>query len=267
MILPVMAVKFISTKEAAALLREAAELEAAEADIRRKRHALAKKLIETGHAMAGAASDAGGRAPRQKVAKSAKPKAAPAARRKVRERSMPWTVAVYRAIDSAQTGMTYADLKAAIRSTELAPALEATEKSFYGAVGKLVDRKMVVRHNGKLFTDRTYPVFLDAVMAGWAKDEPAEPTNGQKSPVRDLIIQYLQIHRAGVPLRELVEVANVANGGKGLDRNEKTSVYNLISRLVGRGKLAKSDDGIITIPHHGQNSEASRVGAQEASHD
>jgi len=262
-----------SPATAADLLREAKRIEAQERDLKRARLALAKKLIETGQALGG--DDLLSEKP-------TKPKRRLARRRRImRSSSSPqsvrpsaehqprtetkklngrrfsdtgWTATMLKILTEANRPMTYVELKAAIAKTHLGPKLLRTEKSFYGSVGKLEDRKQAVRHGRRVSTTSVHERFMRDVAAGLVKDEPVHNSGGEhRSPVKTALLDFLEANSQGATIAEIIGNLEKRPELDLSDRNSKTAVYNLIARLVRREVLSR-DGSVIRLPHRSNGS-------------
>lgn len=257
------------------LLAKAKRLDRDEAAIKRQRLALARKLIEAGRALGGdqlveAAPPKKKRriyrrraVKRAQVAKPAAP--APQPRKGGRSQSETgWTGTMLRILTEADRLMPYAELKAEIQKTPLAPKLAQSDKSFYGGILKLEQREQAVRYHGRVGTVQAYARYIADVAAGLMKEDPPILNTGgnRKSPAKDALFEILQRDARGAPpadvVNELTQKLNLET------KNSKTAVYNLIARLLKRGEIAKVGKNI-ALPREVENL-FQRSGAANAVH-
>lgn len=258
----------MKAKSAAALLREARSLETEEAAIKRRRLALAKQLIEAGHALGGYDSAREPVKPKRRYRRRRTSHthtiapAAPAPQASARKsKSGGWVPTMLDILVRANRPMAYADVKDAISKTHLGPTLARSDKGFYGSIAKLVARKQIIREGGRLFTPAVYEQFKKDVAAGLATDEPINNTGGNHtSPRRDAILDLLRANPRGVRTSEIVERLARMPELKLSDKNSVTAVYNLIARLVKRQVLLK-DGSVVRLPHHHTNGVSPTTGA------
>jgi hypothetical protein len=230
--------------------------------------ALAKKLIEAGHALGG--NDLHSEAPikhkRRAIRRRRIVRADHAATRQLggtsstsarpqakgrRISDTGWTATMLKVLVEADRPMAYAELKAALAKTHLAPKLLRTDKSFYGAIGKLDAKKVAVRHNGRISATAVYERFQRDVASGIAKDEPVRNTGGEhRSPVKAALFEFLKTNPQGARAGEIINALSKRADLNLTDKNSLTAVYNLIARLVRREVLVR-DGSIVRLPHHG----------------
>jgi hypothetical protein len=244
------------------LLREAKRLAAQEVAIKRDRLALAKKLIEAGHALGG--EDLQVEKPIKRKRRYTRRRHSVASRPPASLRESPrtfakkggrkasdtsWTGTMLKILVEADRGMTYPELKAEIAKTHLGPKLLRTDKSFYGGVGKLEEKKQAFRHNGRVFAASVYERFQRDVAAGIATDEPVRNPGGgdHYSPTKAAVLAFLDENIEGARVAEILSNLEKRPELDLSDRYSKTAVYNLIARLVKREVLTKHE-GIVRLP-------------------
>ncbi|WP_300392250.1 hypothetical protein [Henriciella sp.] len=151
-----------------------------------------------------------------------------------------WTSEILFLVQEAPEGVvSYADMKAALTEGPLGPALEQSDKSFYGALLKLESQGLVVRHNAHAFTPEAFDQHMTAVNEGRRPDvRPKRVSAG--SPITDAVIEVLE--RSDRPLTgrevigELLEMPQV----RGPVERNNTSAYNVLSRLVKQHRIVKN---------------------------
>lgn len=162
-----------------------------------------------------------------------------------------WTETMLKIIETADRPLTYAELRNEVAKTHLGPKLAQTEKSFYGGIGKLAGRKQIVRHGGRVFSHRAYERFRRDLEAGIIKDEPVRYGGRHSSPVKTALLALLERNPLGATPSVIIASLERDSGQK-LDRNGKTAIYNLISRLVKRGDLVRQGPMVhLPLRHNG----------------
>jgi hypothetical protein len=152
-----------------------------------------------------------------------------------------WTATIQEILEKAGRGLTYEELKAEVLKTHLGEKLQRTDKSFYGAIGKLADGKHLVRHKGRLFAAAAHVQFMKDVAAGKVADTPA-PLAGHKSPMTAAVKEFLKTREFGAISSEIVhELKKNPEFVPTLEKN-KTHIYNILSRLISREELFKKGE-------------------------
>lgn len=228
------------------LLKQMERLEVQEARLKRERLELARRLIAAGQALGGADLDAEPtqRAkPKQRAKKRPRQVASIASPRVGGRRPSDesWTATMLKILERAGSPMTYGELKAEVAKTHLGPKLERTDKSLYGGVGKLETKKLVVRHNGRIFLPKAYEQFRRDVEAGIVRDKPMEQSPRTTSPVKEALLRLLKARPDGMRPAEIMGALESFPELELSTKNSKTAVYNLIGRLVKRGEISKGN--------------------------
>jgi len=144
---------------------------------------------------------------------------------------------------------TYDELRVEVSKTHLAKKLAQTDKSFYGAIAKLVAQDAVVRHNGWLFSSATYSQLMKDITAGRAVDEEAPKNNAQQSPFGEAIKAFMDTMPTGAPSAEIMrELRKTPEFADTMERH-KSHFYNVLSRLVDQGELAKGGGKYFRAPN------------------
>lgn len=131
-------------------------------------------------------------------------------------------------------------LKAEVGKTHLAKKLAKTEKSFYGAIGKLAAAGTLVKHKGWLFHKKSFVEFQQSVAAGLEKDDEAPRVNAaHHSPFGEAIKAFMVKRPQGAESKEIVdELRHTPEFADTIDRH-KSHLYNVLARLVDQGELMK----------------------------
>jgi hypothetical protein len=152
-----------------------------------------------------------------------------------------WTSTIKDVLDQIGFGLTHKDLRAEIMKTPLGPKLQASEKSFYGAIGKLAAANHLVRHHGRLYGAEAYQQFLNDVAAGKVIDNPA-PSPGQRSPMGEAIKEFLTTRDFGAISSEIVREMSKTPVFEAAIRKNPTHIYNVLRRLMQRGEVTKKGE-------------------------
>jgi hypothetical protein len=190
------------------------------------------------------------RAAKKKVGrppKTAKPPKAPKTSKiyKSHGEGTTWTATIQGILDNAGRGLTYEELRAEVMKTQLGEKLKRTDKSFYGAIGKLAGSHLV-RHKGRLFANAAYEQFMKDVAAGKAVDKPA-PLAGHKSPMTDAVLEFLKTRAFGAISGEIVrELKKNPEFVPTLEKN-KTHIYNILARLKSRDEIIKKGERYLLV--------------------
>lgn len=149
-----------------------------------------------------------------------------------------WTATLEKMITEAGR-ISYDDLKARVSKSHLGSKFAKSEKSFYGAIAKLSDAKVIVRHNGWLFSSKELEKFLRDVADGKAVDEKAPRAAGQSSPFGEAIKSYLDGNPSGATSAQLIEELRKEPEFADTIERHKSHAYNVLSRLVDQGEVLK----------------------------
>lgn len=160
-----------------------------------------------------------------------------------------WTATIDAIVQQAGR-MTYDELREEISQTPLGKTLARTDKSFYGAVGKLAGQGRVVRHKGWIYSGKTYAQLKRDIAAGRAVDEEAPRTNpAHYSPFGEAIKTFMDSKPEGAQSSEIIrELRKTPDFAETMDRH-KSHFYNVLSRLVEQGELAKGGNNYFRAPN------------------
>lgn len=148
-----------------------------------------------------------------------------------------WTSTIKKLTYDADRPLKYDELRDMIMETDLAPKMQKTDKSFYGAIGRLANNKEVVKKSGYVFSPSAYEKYRADLAAGRVQELPkAHP--GQASPTADEIFAYLRNREYGATSAEIIEHLRSTDLRDQIEKN-KTFAYNVLSRLKARGELVK----------------------------
>lgn len=152
-----------------------------------------------------------------------------------------WTSEILKIAEEFPDGISYPDVKKLLPEN-LAQRLKSSEKGFHSALLKLHSRGLIVRHNEHVFTKENHVRFMREVESGAKQDVVSKRQNpSQGAPLMNAILSIL--NAADRPLKgiEVVnQVIELPAVGEAAERNN-TGVYNVLSRLVKQGKIAKDE--------------------------
>lgn len=154
-----------------------------------------------------------------------------------------WTSFMQDYIRSVNRAVDYAELKEAVSKSVLGPKLAETEKSFYGAILKLVEKGAIVKDKGWLFTPESHDEYLAKLNRGEIEELPQSSSqqHARGSRLGDEIKRFLKRCPHGASGKEIIQhMVQIEEFQKAVERND-TSVYNVLSRLLKRGELRKVD--------------------------
>ncbi len=155
-------------------------------------------------------------------------------------KAISWTKAIESIVSNHPKGVLNGEVRKEYKESSFATKLGNSEKSFYGAIAKLLDKKIIVRHKTYLFKPDLLKQFLEDVAKGLTPDLE-EPANkfGHKSPFGDAIKPFLETMPGGATTSEIMmELRKTPEFSDTLDRH-KTHLYNVLARLVDSGEVLK----------------------------
>lgn len=158
-----------------------------------------------------------------------------------RGEGLTWTGVIKEIVEKSPIGLSHPELREAVRKTPLGERLEASEKSYYGAVGKLADSKLLVRHNGRIYSPEALNQFLRDVAAGKAVDKPVV-TGGQRSPMGEAVKVFLKTREFGAISGEISKELSKSPDFEAAIRKNKTFLYNVLARLIAREEVVKKGE-------------------------
>jgi hypothetical protein len=155
--------------------------------------------------------------------------------------SWSWVKAVRNWIYGAPLGISHAELRDLIeKSPEFAARFHQSEKGYYHAVSRLIERDEIVRYNRRLFSTHAYDAFQREVAEGRLEDEP--PISGAYSPMGEAILD-LVYRNPGILGRDIIQALRTDAEFNATLTPHNSGAYNIIARLVRRKQILRSDDG------------------------
>lgn len=175
-----------------------------------------------------------------------------------------WTATIKRIITKSGLGMTHSEVKAEVTKTHLGKTLQTTEKSFYGAIGRLSESGDIIKHKGRLYSPKAYHRFMKDVAAGIAVDTPAPSSAGSGvSPNEIAIKRFLESRPNGATTSDIVDnLLNSPPDDLAVTKN-RNSIYNLLSRQRENKNLIRRGDRYYLPSQIGETPDSEESGAQD----
>ena len=151
-----------------------------------------------------------------------------------------WTNAVLRIIEEHKEGITYSDLKLAVKNTPFAYKLQNNDNAVYGVVEKLsTKRKKVIKHNSLLFSSAAY---RDALAKGVISESDKQHYSaGQRSPTGEKLMEFLRAKDKGAKSYEISnELKKYPELSKSLEN--KSFIYNVLASLKKKNLIKKEGE-------------------------
>jgi len=157
----------------------------------------------------------------------------------------PWPDLVRQWVGAARDGLSYHDLRTLIEANPTIAARFATsDKGYYNALSRLVNRNELARHNGRLFTSEAYERYQRSVAAGVIEDVPAVQ-GGAYSPMGEAVLDIVHLHRtAGIAGKDIINLLKTDPEFNATLTPHTSGAYNVISRLTKRNQILRRDDGL-----------------------
>lgn len=183
-----------------------------------------------------------------------------------------WRDVILEAVAGAEMGLTYAELRSAVRRTSLGPQLEQSDKGYHNAISRCAAAEEVVRDHGRVFTPDAFKRFMAAVEAGTASTAVTQPF--AYSPMGEAILDIVAARPGQLNGKGIIHELRKDTEFNATLTPHETSAYNIIARLVRRGQLVRRDDGTLlpgrNFPQHrvqsdGNSNEAPNGNAAGAS--
>lgn len=160
------------------------------------------------------------------------------------EPKVTWVAAVTAWVASTPAGMTHAELKSQMLSTEWGPKFRESEKGYYNALSRLQNRGVIKKHGNRLYTAEALDNYLKAVAQGRITEKP-EAIIGSYSPMGEAVLDIVYRSRfKGVRAPDIVAELQNDVEFKATLTPHRTGAFNIIARLVRRKQIVKGADGI-----------------------
>ncbi|MDP3740159.1 MAG: hypothetical protein Q8R02_22430 [Hyphomonadaceae bacterium] len=180
--------------------------------------------------------DYAGAKEKKKVAHNKRPKGG--------EPKVTWVAAVAAWVASTPAGMTHAELKSQMLSTEWGPKFRESEKGYYNALSRLQNRGVIKKHGNRLYTAEALENYLKAVAQGRITEKP-EAIVGSYSPMGEAVLDIVYRNRfKGVRAPDIVAELQNDVEFKATLTPHRTGAFNIVARLVRRKQIVKGADGL-----------------------
>ncbi|WP_133303942.1 hypothetical protein [Aurantiacibacter aquimixticola] len=160
---------------------------------------------------------------------------------KMRKGLMTWPHIIEEAVRNSETGLRQRDLLESIRSGRHGKRLTESESAYYNAIQKVLKRKIVIKRGEWLFTPAQHDEYLRKVDAGEVKDVAEVEEYGSPSAAEAVRFVTASPGRKSIDVIKHIWATQDADKKQ---RQSKTSLYNVLARLVEQQKLSKDDEGL-----------------------
>ncbi|TIN18608.1 MAG: hypothetical protein E5Y31_25725 [Mesorhizobium sp.] len=152
-----------------------------------------------------------------------------------------WTRFLENYVNSVDRPVDYDELRQAISNGSLGLKLKKSDKTFYGAIGKLTDSHRIVKEDGWIFSVAGYHEYKRKVAKGEITPLPPSSSeqHARRSRIGDEVKRFLKTQTNGATGRQIIDhVLQIQEFQKVVGRNN-TNVYNALARLMKRHELRK----------------------------
>jgi hypothetical protein len=158
----------------------------------------------------------------------------------IKDEPLSWTDAMMSVVSAAQGPLTYNELRDRMQNGP-SRGRTWTDKSFYGAMGKLDEKGQLIRHKGHVFSVAAYERFQMDIAAGRAKDFDAATPNRQPSALGKLMAGIVANQPIGLSSAHIIGIVRQnPEFAEAVEKN-KTFAYNVLKSLVDKGEITKRD--------------------------
>lgn len=157
-----------------------------------------------------------------------------------------WVDLVRQWVGASYDGLSYADLRGMIgKHPKISERFAISDKGYYNALSRLVNRQELIRHNGRLFTAEAFERYRRKVAGGLIVDLPA-PMPSSHSPMGEAVMDIVWANREhGIVGKDIIAVLRNDAEFNATLTPHTSGAYNVIARLTKRGQLIRRDDGLI----------------------
>lgn len=168
------------------------------------------------------------------------PKAKGRGQSTVRKGLLTWPRIIEEAVRNSGTGIRQRDLLDSIRSGRHGKRLTDSESGYYNAIQKVLKRKSITKRGEWLFTPAQHDEYLRKLDAGEIEDYADVEEFG--SPSAAEAVRFATAEPGAKSIEIIKHIWAVQDAAKE-QRQSKTSLYNVLARLVEQQKLVKDDRG------------------------
>lgn len=159
----------------------------------------------------------------------------------VRKGLLTWPHIIEDAVRSSGGGIRQKDLLEAIRRGKHGKRLQVGESGYYNAIHKVVKvKKTIIKRGEWLFTPAQFEEYMRKVDAGEIEDYAENAEYG--SPTAAEMVRFVTAH-PGKRAPEIITHIWAVQEAQGEPMQSKTSLYNVIRRLIDQKKLTKDSRG------------------------
>lgn len=168
------------------------------------------------------------------------PKAKGRGQATIRKGLLTWPHIIEEAVRNSGSGMRQRDLLDSIRSGRHGKRLDGGEGGYYNGIQKVLRRGIVIKRGEWLFTPAQLEEYLRKVEAGEIADVADNAEYG--SPSAAEAVRFATAH-PGAKSPEIINHIWAGQKAAGEPVQSKTSLYNVLKRLVEQEKLSKDSKG------------------------
>ncbi|MDP9413666.1 MAG: hypothetical protein M3Q08_06140 [Pseudomonadota bacterium] len=159
----------------------------------------------------------------------------------VRKGLLTWPHIIEEAVRNSGTGIRQRDLLDSIRAGRHGKRLNSSESGYYNAIQKVLkNKKSVIKRGEWLFTPAQHEEYLRRVAAGEIEDYAENAEFG--SPSAAEAVRYTKAN-PGAKSIDIIKHIWAVQKANGEAVQSKTSLYNVLARLVEQEKLIKDSEG------------------------
>lgn len=173
-----------------------------------------------------------------------------------------WMGEVARILSEINGPVNYEILRSKIAEGPLSEKLRQTDKGLYGAVMKLQAKGDLIKDAGFLFSPSAYERFKSKVEAGTESVFlPPAPVN-RKAPLADTVREIIGNHKEGVDGGGIISALMGNPSFADSIKRNRTGAYNVLSRLLSRGEIAKRGKLYFLVGEAGESPDEPKTGQQ-----
>ena len=159
---------------------------------------------------------------------------------KVRKGLLTWPHIIEEAVRNSGVGIRQRDLLENIRAGHHGKRLTAGESGYYNAIQKVLGRGIVIKRGEWLMTPAQDAEYLRKLAAGEIEDYSDVEEYG--SPSAAEAVRFVTANPGAKSLEIINQIWTVQEAA-GEPQQSKTSLYNVLKRLIEQKKLEKDDEG------------------------
>jgi hypothetical protein len=157
---------------------------------------------------------------------------------KVRKGLLTWPHLIEEGVRNSGQGIRQKELLDQLRAGPYGQRLVESESGYYNAIQKVLRRKQIIKRGDWLFTPAQYDQYMDRLGKGEVQDVAEEADYG--SPAAAEAVRFISA-RPGSKSIDVIKAIWEAHSEP--NPPSKTSLYNMLARLVEQRKVRKDDQG------------------------